>query len=198
MMNPDQVKRLRIKQDLEVECVSTIEQRTDRYLEVGHQWIIGNHHFAEASSECVKLYRDGYFISAVMVSQAINEGIIKFIAERNGIDPHTRDSEGKSRAKKTCDLINEFKEKDVISTNCAQASERIYNSFRNDVHHMNPKVAEIDFKEFAKRNLQDLSTIEKEIFDVKVSANGGFIPQQPKYWNFSNDGKMAAYLRISP
>jgi hypothetical protein len=63
---------------------------------------------------------------------------------------------------------------------------------------MNPKVAEIDFKEFAKRNLQDLSTIEKEIFDVKVSANGGFIPQQPKYWNFSNDGKMAAYLRISP
>ena len=33
------------------------------------------HHFAKASSECNDLYRDGHLISAVMVSQAVAEGI---------------------------------------------------------------------------------------------------------------------------
>ena len=36
--------------------------------EVPHQGIIANHHFAKASSECIGLYRDGYLLSAVMVS----------------------------------------------------------------------------------------------------------------------------------
>jgi hypothetical protein len=42
---------------------------------VAHQGIVPNHHFAAASSECIDLYRDGYALSAVMVSQAVAEGI---------------------------------------------------------------------------------------------------------------------------
>ncbi len=188
------MKGLIIRGDLKAEFESTIEERIDRYLEISHQFIIGNHHFAEASSECIKLYRDGYFISAVMVSQALNGGIIRFIAERNCIDLHPNNDKGKT--KKISTLIDEFEEKNIISAICAEASRGISKSFRNDVHHMNPKVAQIDFKELAKSNLQHLSTIEKEIFGVDIGANGAFILKQPKYWNCNNDGKVSGYLRI--
>ena len=63
----------------------TREARVERYLEVDRQRIIGNHHFAHASTECIHLYRDGHFIATVMTTQAVNEGIIKFVAERNNI-----------------------------------------------------------------------------------------------------------------
>ena len=38
-----------------------------------HHGIIPDHHFAKASTECIGLYRDGYLLSAVMVSQAVAE-----------------------------------------------------------------------------------------------------------------------------
>src|SRR5687767_15915510 len=57
----------------------TLKERVERYLEVAHQGIIPNHHFAAASSECIDLYRDGYSLSAVMVSQAVTEGIWRFV-----------------------------------------------------------------------------------------------------------------------
>ncbi len=53
--------------------------------EVAHQGVIPNHHFAVASSECIKLYRDGCLLSAVMVSQSVTEGIWRFVLERNQI-----------------------------------------------------------------------------------------------------------------
>ena len=63
----------------------TREARVDRYLEVDRQRIIGSHYFARASTECIFLYSDGHFIATVMTTQAVNEGIIKFVAERNNI-----------------------------------------------------------------------------------------------------------------
>ncbi len=62
----DLIKRQRVKENIEAELNVTIEQRVDRYLEIDHQGIIGGHYFASASSECISLYRDGYFLSAVM------------------------------------------------------------------------------------------------------------------------------------
>jgi hypothetical protein len=82
-------------------------------LEIDHQEIIGNHHFAGASSECAKLYCDGYLISAVMVSQAVNEGIVRFIAERNNIALQPDHDKGK--AKSISDLIDELEQKDIIT-----------------------------------------------------------------------------------
>ncbi len=140
------------------------------------------------------LYRDGYFISAVMVSQAVNEGIVRFIAEKNNIN--IQQDNDKGEAKNISALINEYEEKKIISSDCAKASKRIYKSFRNNIHHMNPEVAKRDFKKFAKRNIQDLTKIETEIFGLYSAPNGEFIPKQPKYWEFRNDGKIAAYLRF--
>jgi len=89
MQNPDIQKAIKMQQVKEAiisDFNSSVDQRVDRYIEIGHQWIIGNHHFAAASAECINLYRDGHFIAAVMMSHSINEGIIVFIAGRIGLN----------------------------------------------------------------------------------------------------------------
>lgn len=178
------IKRAQLAESLKSLLEATIEQRISRYLEIEHQGIIGNHHFAGASSECISLYRDGYFISAVMVSQAVNEGIMRLVAQRKGI-------EGGNHS----ELVDNLKQKNMISPHCAEASERIRGSFRNDVHHMNPTVARIPFQELAKRNLQDLATVEREIFGVDI-RDGQLVPHHPEYWDVAEDGTVPVFLRL--
>ncbi len=191
-MNTSEVmKRSTVKESIESQCRSFIKEKIDRYLEIEHQGIIGGHYFAPASSECIYLYRDGYFIGAVMMSHSINEGIIKFVAERNDIKRHKTDGTTKTIA----ELIEEFTENSIISDTCADASMRIWNSYRADIHHMNPSVAKIDFEKLAKQNLKRLSAIEKEIFDFKLS-NGAIVPKQPRYWDIKADGTAEVFLRL--
>jgi hypothetical protein len=192
MDTPEAMKRMRVRESIETHYQSFIDEKIDRYLEIEHQGIIGGHYFAPASSECIYLYRDGYFIGAVMMSHAINEGIIKFVAERNGIQKNKTDGTTKSIE----DLINDLRKKKIISTECGDASMSIWRSYRNDIHHMNPTVAKIDFKKLAQKNLKHLSIIEKEIFDYKKTNNGAIIPTNPKYWDIQNDGTASVFLRF--
>ena len=120
----------------------TREERVDRYLEVNRQRIIGSHHFARASTECIDLYRDGHFIATVMATQAVNEGITKFVAERNNINYENMT---------LSDLLTNLASQSIFSQDCFEASDQIRRSFRNDVHHMNPPVAKINFPELAKK-----------------------------------------------
>jgi len=157
---------------------------------VFHQGIIPGHHFAEASAQCLNLYVDGYFLSTVMVTQAVVEGIRKFILERNDIRVH-KNMKGPAQVRV---LVN----KGLISKECARAFTRIYRSFRNDVHHMNPKVAEMSFPELAKRNIEDLAFIEREIFAFEVD-DGRIRPLSPQCWEPpDNDGRIQVYLRLEP
>jgi hypothetical protein len=190
-MNTSEVKRQMLKENIKSQCVSTIEEKINRYLEIEHQGIIGGHYFAPASSECIYLYRDGYFIGAVMMSHAINDGIIKFVAERNGIEKHNADGTTKSLEK----LVGEVSEKNFFSTACADASMTIWKSFRADIHHMNPTVAKLDFQKLAQKNLKCLSFIEKELFDYKFN-NGAIAPTHPQYWDIEPDGTTTAFLRL--
>ena len=191
MIPNEKIRRIQLRENIESQCKSSIEEKITRYLEIEHQGIVGDHSFAKASSECIYLYRDGYFIGAVMMSHAINEGIIKFIAERNNIERHKEDGTTKTIK----ELIDEFKEKNIISQNCADVSTKIWRSFRADIHHMNPKIAEIPFQELAQQNLKCLSTIEKEIFGHDYN-NGAIIPPRPKYWDINKNGTTPAFLRL--
>ena len=139
-------RRHQIKEQIETQCLGFIEEKIDRYLEIGHQEIIGDHYFAKASSECIYLYRDGYFIGTVMMSHAINEGIIKLIVERNNIERQ----KNKNNKKSLEELIDELKNKKYISPKCATASKAIWASYRADIHHMNPTITEIDFPQRSK------------------------------------------------
>jgi hypothetical protein len=191
MSTSKKMKREMVRENIETHCLSYINEKIDRYLEIEHQGIIGGHYFASASSECIYLYRDGYFIGAVMMSHSINEGIIKFVAERNGIQKNKTDGTTKTVEY----LISELREKNILSTVCGDASMRIWRSYRNDIHHMNPTVANIDFKKLAQQNLKYLSIIETEIFDFKIS-NGAIAPTQTKYWDIRKDGTATVFLRL--
>ena len=163
----------------------TRAERVERNLEVNRQRIIGSHHFAQASTECIDLYTHGFFIATVMTTQAVNEGIIKFVAARNNIK---RDNMNHSELSKT------LKDKGIITQDCYDASEQIRGSYRNDVHHMNPPVAEIDFPELAKKNIHNLAIIEREIWATNFD-NGRVITIQPKYWDINPDGTITVNLR---
>lgn len=191
MNTSETMKRIRVKESIEAQCKSFVEEKIDRYLEIEHQGIIGGHYFAPASSECIYLYRDGYFIGAVMMSHAINEGIIKFVAERNEIERQKSDGTTKTIS----EVIDELREKSIISKTCADASIGIWRSFRADIHHMNPTVEKIDFRKIAQKNLKRLSIIEKEIFGFKNNKRT-IIPNQPRYWDIKPDGTAPVFLRL--
>jgi hypothetical protein len=188
----EHIKRQALKDSLAETYNSSIDERVDRYLDVGHQWIIGNHHFAEASSECINVYRDGHFISAVMMSHSINEGIIVFVAERIKLSRNRDDGNAKSIE----ELAYELEQKKAITESCADASRKIYGSYRNDIHHMNPKVGSIDFSSLARENLKRLAEIEKEVFGVDISSGGKLKPHNPLYWDLNADGTVSAFLRL--
>lgn len=130
------------------------------------------------------LYRDGYLLSAVMVSQAVTEGIWRFVLERNQMQPN------RDRLAIAAMLV----ERKIISADCAEAFGRIWRSFRNDVHHMNPSVSAVPSRELARRNLIDLAAIERDIFAVTFS-NGKIVPVQPGYWDLQADGTTSVFLR---
>ena len=120
-----------------------------------------------------------------MTTQAVNEGIIKFVAARNNIK---HDNMNHS------DLLKTLKDKGIITQDCYDASKQIRGSYRNDVHHMNPPVANIDFPELAKKNIHSLAVIEREIWATNFD-NGKVIPIQPKYWDINLDGTITVNLR---
>jgi len=186
---PEVIRRRMTEDDLRARFEATIKQRVNRHRQVSHQPMTPYHHFADASAECIKLYTDGYFLSTVMVTQAVAEGMRRFVVERNGTKI-TNKSDGPS-------VIALLAEKKVISENCAEAFNRIWRSFRNDVHHMNPRIATVDFPALAKRNIQNLAVIERELFDFKMD-NGKIIPAKPQYWDPGEDGKVKVFLRLSP
>jgi len=195
MQNPDIQKAIRMQQAKETiisDFNSSVDQRVDRYIEIGHQWIIGNHHFAAASSECINLYRDGHFIAAVMMSHSINEGIIMFVTDRVGLNENKNDGGAKSIE----DLISELEQNATISKTCADAARGIYGSYRNDVHHMNPKVSGIDFPLLARENIKRLAVIEGEIFGADITSDGKLKPRKIRFWDLNADGTVSAFLRL--
>lgn len=181
----------------------TKEACANRYMEVHHPEAVEIRHFTAASTECIFLYAEGYFVSTVMVTQAVAEGIRRFVLEFNGIKLDEKmkvprivtllvkygiiSKKCANRIKRRADLkapavVRFLVKKKIITKKCAQAFDRIWGSFRNDVHHMNPKVATIPFRELAKRNIQDLAIIEREIVALKFGKDGALIRPKPQYW----------------
>jgi hypothetical protein len=163
---------------------ATLEERVARALEVRHQPIVPFHHFTPASTEVVYLYRDGYFLSTAMATQSLNEGIIRFIAQRNGLNQNSN----------PCDLVGALLGGGLISDSCAGAMRRILHSFRNDFHHLNPSLLQVPIAAIAKRNLEDIAAIEGEIF-AHTYDEGRIVPSHPKYWDTKPDGTVEVMLR---
>lgn len=181
-MNSDEVT---VRDYLKSRFESTFEERVQRALEIRPQDIIPHHHFTWASTECVYLYRDGYFMATAMVTQALNEGLIRFIADRNDIASN----------QDLYVLVDVFAVQNIVSPACAEAMRRVLKSFRNDFHHLNHSISKVPVQEIAKRNIEDIGVIEKEIFE-HTYENGKLSPKQGKYWDVRPDGTMLVSLRV--
>ena len=131
-------------------------------------------------------------LAAVMMSHSINEGISVFVADRVGLNKN----KGDGGAKSIEDLINELEQNKTISKTCADAARGIYGSYRNDVHHMSPKVSGIDFSLLAQDNLKRLAIIEGEIFGADITSDGKLKPHKPIFWDLNTDGTVSAFLRL--
>jgi len=184
--HPDQQRDL-LKRSICSELERTIDARIERYLTVNHQLLIANHHFAHASHECLLLYRDGYFTSCIMVAQAISEGILKFVAERNSVQQVEKETKQA--------LAKRMQQSGIFSQAFVEAFGRIQGSFRNDFHHMNPPVATVDLEALAKCNITDLAFLEREVFEYRIGAGGTLVLKNVKYWDLQRDGSVAVYVR---
>jgi len=180
-MNSDEAS---IRHYLKSRFETTFEERVQRAIDVRPQAIVPHHHFTWASMECIYLYRDGYFIATAMATQALNEGLIRFIAERNGIPPN----------QDLCDLAALFLTQNIVSAACADAMRRLLSSFRNDFHHLNPSISKVPVQDIARRNIEDISAIEKEVFEHSYE-NGKINPKQGKYWDVTPQGTILVSLR---
>ena len=178
--------RLRTTDSLRQEFEITLEDRVNRYLEINHVGIIPNTHFSAASSQCIDLYRDGYYIACVMMCQAVNEGIIRFVIERNRL----------RQAESIEVMLQRLRKAKHVTEDFAKASRAIAKSFRNDVHHMNPEVGKVDFIQVARDDILLLAKIEEEVFGFSLGDRGTIVPKQPKYWEIAEDGTTSGYLRL--
>lgn len=175
-----------VREYLKSRFEATLEERVQRALDVRPQLIVPYHHFSWASNECVYLYRDGYFVATAMSTQAVNEGLLRFVAERNGIAGNQEPDA----------LVDALLAQNAISAACADAMRRILRSFRNDFHHLNPSISRVPIQGIAKRNIEDLAVVEKEIFEHTIDDERRLVPRQPKYWDVNGNGTVEVLIRF--
>jgi len=65
------IKRRELQDTLRGECLSTINERVTRYLELDFIEVTPNEPFASISAECIRLYQDGYFFACIALCQAV-------------------------------------------------------------------------------------------------------------------------------
>ena len=168
----------------------------ERYFEVYRKPITvrprENHkelHFAKHFDECFQTYRSGLFNACAMLSHPVNEGIIKFVIDRNGRkELHQIDQD-----KATVILKND----ELLTPEVADASIAIYKSYRNDIHHMNPKISKIkDWHKFAKNNLRNLARVESFVFGYDM-VDGDFQPHHEQYWCMGKDKLTQTVLKFN-
>ena len=155
--------------------------------------VIPGNYFSDAIIECYKVYKSGCFIATVMVTQAVNERLLKFIAEKSGVM-------GRKKKKITLPRLVDLKTSPLLRVHpheCVAAFKKIYDSHRNDVHHINPNISEVKFPEQAKENIECLGLIEREIFALRPTDNPGQLePKHPQYWGeIGEDGTIPVMLR---
>ncbi|MGZ3160042.1 MAG: hypothetical protein ACXU7H_13225 [Burkholderiaceae bacterium] len=157
--------------------------RIKRTEEMSYLRIIGAHYFAAASSQCLELYRDGYMLGCIMCSQALLEAILKFVAQRNGME----------YKKEVEELIKDLEARNVLEGDALSGAKTAWHH-RNDFHHLNPAVSVIDLEAKAKECVEAVSALEQKIFGTSI-INGTLAPHNPIYWDVQSDNTVPVFLR---
>lgn len=166
-----------------------LAQRAERYASSRVHGIIPNQWFAAASSECRDMYVDGHFYGCISLSQAVAEGIAKFLLEKKGLaDP--------GRQADRCELL---RQKAAINGVCTTAFETIRGTDRNHFHHLNKQV-ETDWRKLRDRAaecVKALYAIEADLFAFDTDARGAIRPKNRDLWILKGDGTADVFLRLA-
>lgn len=130
--------------------------------------------FSAATRECRDLYVDGHFYGAICLTQAVAEGISKFLTTRNG----HRDS-GNQNSRNAM-----LTKRGVISREAYLAFKTIEGGDRNDYHHLNANI-ETDLEKLEVRAgecVRALFEIQIEVFAFSVGEGGTMVVANPRYW----------------
>ena len=167
---------LRRRFEFELEAMSTRYQRAKlhRFIPAGF--------FSAGSRECRDLYVSGNFYGAIVLTQAVAEGLGKFLADKNGLpmkdDPRAQASALRHRPNGA--LVSETAWKAFARIRGAPAEDR------NDFHHFNPSVpqATATLEARALECIDALYKIESEVFAVDMSSPGTVRPVHGQYWEY--------------
>lgn len=166
-------RRRILEETLRASCLESVKERVERFLSIDRLLLTPHTHFSTVSSECVLLYRDGYYFACIALCQAVAEALTRFLCEKSMIR-----CRGSHEAR-----IHRLSKESVISQAILQSFETIH-EHRDDFHHLNPQVPSDHetLRLIAHRALSELSNIEYEVFGFSVQ-DGEIIPHKAKFWS---------------
>ncbi len=181
------IRRAELEHTLKGECLSTINERVTRYLDLDFIKVTPNEHFASISAECIRLYRDGYFFACIALCQAVAEAIVRLLCTKS-------EFKADKVFEKNIDTLRRRK----IKPDCSELLEEIWKG-RDDYHHLNPKVPteREKLQAIAKSKMIALHGVESEVFAFEW-VGGAIKPKHPKYWPEARDGLLNVFLRFEP
>ena len=180
--------RGQLEHNLKEEFVATLDERISRYQELDFIKIVPATHFASVSSECIHLYRDGYFLACIALCQSVAEAIVRLMCNRNCFN---------SVADDFLKNIGLLKRRN-IEPDCDDMFRDIWTG-RNDYHHLNNSIPgeRQKLQAIALSKLRLLNGIDAKVFAFEWAESGGISPKYSKYWDVQN-GKVPVYLRFEP
>jgi len=180
------IRRRELEDTLRGDCLSTISERVKRYLELDFIKVIPNEQpFALISTECIRLYRDGYFFACIVLCQPVAEALVRLLCTKSGF-----------KASKVFEKNVYALRRRKIEPDCSQLLEEIW-EWRDDYHHLNPTVPteREKLQAIAKSKMIALHGVESEVF-ASEWVGGAIKPKHPKYWPKAHDGLLDVFLRF--
>lgn len=163
-----------------------LPQRMRRASRIRLQNFIPAHWFAAAASDCARMFVAGFFYGAVSVAQAYVEALSRYLALQHTIRV----------GKDTEERCRRLNSDGIISINSLNAALAVFRD-RNDFHHLNRDVEQDNAKleALAEDCINQLHTIESEIFAWTIGEKGKIIVRTPDYWPSEEAGTVQVNLR---
>lgn len=176
----------RLAKDMRAAFEAELPMRVHRASRVRLQPFIPAHWFSTAGTECISMYISGHFYGAIAVAQAYMEALSQFLSEQNYI----------RLARDISERWHRLCQEGCMSEGARDAALSILMD-RNDFHHLN-KTIDQEFRELEARAeicVNDLYTVESEVFAYTINDPGKVAPKNPEYWPNAPSGQTQVNLR---
>jgi len=175
----------RVVSDLRSEFEATVAERAERYLRAQHHGVVAGTPFAGASSESIRLFRDGHFYGCISLSQAVGEAVVRHMCRSNRWKPAENFEEN----------VTTLKRRRFIDGRLERLLLDIWR-YRDDYHHLKDNI-EVDRKKLERLafvKIRALAEIEAVVFAYSFAA-GRLVLKHPQYWPKPAKDRVGVFLR---